>query len=420
MGISDRLRGENAVLTGNFLLLLITWVLMYSTSPITDTFSSKYFVSLGATPFLLSVMYFAGAVAIAFVQFPGGYLADKNGRKWLITTMSFGMALGYLFFILAPSWEFVVLGLVAQNLSLIYQPALMAMMLDSLDPSKRGTGWNFQSIIVNLISTPAPLIAAAIVLINGQYLSPQSNEGMRIAYSIVLIAYLCAALLRTKLKETLPANGNSQRPQVWQAFRNYGKIVRESWEVWRKVPRSAYYILWTTVGTVSIVTACQIYFVLYATDVLKITGTQYAIAVAFMLLSPILPAFLAGLHMDIGGRKRYLILGYAMYIPAMVLFVFANFYLLLVSFFLFGLGNMLRSNSAQVILGDLVPREHRGKAVGCLQFFMYLAQALVYLLVGFLYSYVAPWLPFGILAATAIPMTVLAMLKIHEPKSKEA
>jgi len=419
MGFSERLRGKDAVLTGNFLVLMITWVLMYSTEPIADTFSSKYFVSLGATPFLLSVMFFAGSLAIAFVQFPGGYLADKNGRKWIITTMTFGLAFGYVLFILAPSWPFVVVGMVIQNLCLVYQPALSAMMLDSLEPGKRGTGMNFQSAIMGLISIPAPLIAGVIVLVGGQYVSPQSDFGMRITYSIVLVAYLAAATLRMKLKETLPATGNGERPNIVQAFREYGKTVRESWQVWSKVPRSAYYIFWTTVGTVGIVNACQIYLVLYATDVLKITGAQYAIAAAFMLLSPILPALWMGFRMDVTGRKRFLVLGYLMYVPAMLLFVFANFYLLLVSFFLLGLGNMLRSNSAQVLLGDLVPREHRGKAVGCLQFFMYFTQALVYLLVGFLYAYVAPWLPFVLFAAMAVPLGLIVVFKINEAKVKE-
>jgi MFS family permease len=190
MGLSNRLRGENAVLSGNFLVLIITWVLMYSTQPIADTFSSKYYLSLGATPFLLSVIFFVGSLAIAFVQFPGGYLADKNGRRWLISTMSFGLALGYLFFIFAPSWHFIIIGFVIQNLCLIYQPALMAMMLDSLEPSKRGTGLNFQSVLMALVSLPAPLIAAALVLVNGNYISPQSDFGMRIAFTLVLIGYL--------------------------------------------------------------------------------------------------------------------------------------------------------------------------------------------------------------------------------------
>ena len=82
MRLSDRLHGKNAVLSGNFLVLMVSWILMYSTQPIPDTYSSLYYISLGATPFLLSVMFFVGSLAIAFVQFPGGYLADKNGRRW--------------------------------------------------------------------------------------------------------------------------------------------------------------------------------------------------------------------------------------------------------------------------------------------------------------------------------------------------
>lgn len=413
------MRGENAALSGNFLILTVTWVLMYSTQPIPDTYSSLYYVSLGASPFLLSVMFFLGSLAIAFVQFPGGYLADKHGRKWLIGTMSFGLALGYLFFILAPSWEYIVLGMVLQNFCLLYTPALMAMMLDSLEPAKRGTGLNFQSVLMSLISLPAPLIAAALVLVDGEYVAPQSNFGMRLAFTIVLLAYLAAASIRLRLKETLPANGNSRRPNVVQAFRNYPRVVRESWEVWGKVPKSAYYLFLTTIGINSLVASCQIFFVIYATEALGVTGTEYAFVMAFMYLSIAVPAVLAGFRMDIGGRRRYLILGYLLYIPAMLLFVVADFYLLLAAFFMFGLGNMLRVNTSQALIGDLIPREMRGKTVGSLHFFLYLAQALAYLLMGALYSYVAPWLPFVFLAAAAIPFGLVVVFRVSDASVRE-
>ena len=71
----------------------------------------------------------------------------------------------------------------------------MSMMLDSLEPGKRGTGFNFQSVLMNLIMIPTPLIAAVLVTVNGDYISPQSDMGMRIAFSIVLIAYIMAAFL---------------------------------------------------------------------------------------------------------------------------------------------------------------------------------------------------------------------------------
>jgi MFS family permease len=258
---------------------------MFSTQPIADTYSSLYFLSLGATPFVLSVMFFVGSLAIAFVQFPGGYLADKHGRKWLIVTMSFCLALGYLFFILAPSWHFIILGMVIQNLCLIYMPAMMALMLDSLDPNKRGTGFNFQTVLVSLISLPAPIIAASLILVNGEYISPQSNLGIRIAYTIVLVAYLIAAILRMKLKETLVSNGNNGRPDILKAFREYPKVVRESWQVWGKVPKSAFYLFLSTIGINSLVAGCHIFLVVYATEILKISASQYALTLVFMNIS---------------------------------------------------------------------------------------------------------------------------------------
>ena len=419
MRFSERFTGENAVLTGNFLLLLITWILMNGTQPIAGTFSSKYFVSLGATPFLLSMMFFISSMAIAFVQLPGGYLADQHGRKWLVAMMTFGLAFGYLFLVFAPSWQWIVLGLVIQNLCLIYQPALLAMMLDSLHPAKRGTGLNFYSIVTGLIAIPAPLIAGALILDKGNYISPQSDYGIRIAYSIVFAAYLASSFIRLKLKETLPTQNQSQRPQFMQAFRKYPRIMKESLKVWAQAPKSAYYLFLTTVGINSITAGCQIYLVLYATETLKITGSQYAIAAAFMAVGPVLPVLLAGFRMDVAGRKRYLLLGYLLYIPAMLLFIGANFYMLLASFFVLGLANILEANGSQALLGDLIPRENRGKAVGCLQFFMYIAQAFAYLLVGFLYSYVATWVPFLLLAIAAFPMSLVVALKISDPKIKE-
>jgi MFS family permease len=66
-----------------------------------------------------------------------------------------------------------------------------------------------------------------------------------------------------------------------------------------------------------------------------------------------------------------------------------------------------------------VPRELRGKAVGFIQFFMYIAQAFVYLLVGFLYVYVSPQLPFILLAVAVLPLSLIVLRKVFEPRVKE-
>jgi hypothetical protein len=71
-------------------------------------------------------------------------------------------------------------------------------------------------------------------------------------------------------------------------------------------------------------------------------------------------------------------------------------------------------------MGDLVPRNLRGTATGCLQFFMFLVQAILQVVVGVIYVYVSSQLPFLLLAATMLPLSLFVFWRVHEPKVREA
>jgi DHA1 family multidrug resistance protein-like MFS transporter len=413
MKLSSLFCGKYA-LKGNFLILTLSWVIMYFAIPIPQTYASLYYLSLGADKFLISIIGFAGSIAVALVQFPGGYLADKHGRRWLIVTMTYGLAFGTIFFILAPSWPFVMLGMIIQSICGVYGPALIAMVLDSLPPENRGARYSFQTAVASLVLLPAPIIAQYLIL------TFNFDLGMRIAYTILLVAYFATATLRLKLKETLPPNDAGSRPKIMEALREYPKSVKASIGVWRKLSKSAFYLFLVSISINGIVVACYAYFVVYATSVLNITESQWAIVIAFMYLTIAIPGIIAGFSMDVFGRKRFLILGYLLYIPGMILFVNADFNLLLLAFFFYGLGNTLQLNSYQVLMGDMIPRNLRGTATGCIQFFMYLVQGFLQVLVGFLYAFVAPELPFLLLAFAAVPFALIAAFKVVEPAVKEA
>ena len=210
MKLSSLFRGESAVLRGNFLILTLSWAIMYFAIPIPQTYASLYYLSLGADEFLLSIIGFAGSIAIALVQFPSGYLADKHGRRWLVATMTYGLAFGAFLFIFAPSWPFIILGMMIQSICGIYGPALIAMVIDSLPPETRGAGYSFQSVVASLVLLPAPLIAQYLVL------TFNFDLGMRVAYTIVIVAYFATATLLLRLEETLPPNDAGNRPRLWR------------------------------------------------------------------------------------------------------------------------------------------------------------------------------------------------------------
>jgi hypothetical protein len=70
-------------------------------------------------------------------------------------------------------------------------------------------------------------------------------------------------------------------------------------------------------------------------------------------------------------------------------------------------------------MGDMIPRNLRSMATGCIQFFVCLFQAFLQILAGLLYAFVPPQLPFLLLAAVAVPFTALVTPKVFEPEVKE-
>lgn len=137
MKLLEKMKREFSFFRGNYLILIISWILMDFAGELPGTYYSDYVLQLGGTPTILGVIALVSMLVLASVQFPGGYLADKYGRKWLVSTLTFGVAISYIFYAVAPSWHFILIGAVVANLSLLYQPALNAIMADSL-PRKKG------------------------------------------------------------------------------------------------------------------------------------------------------------------------------------------------------------------------------------------------------------------------------------------
>ena len=186
------LKDEFSFMRGNVLVLAVTLIIVNFMSAIPFTFYAKYVEELGGTPFIVGIIGFASFVILALVQFPGGYLADKRGRRWLTVAMTFGVAVTYCFYAVSPSWHFIFVAAVLQNLCFIYQPALVALMADSIPTERLGIGFSIFTIAF-YISAPSPIIAGILSVQYGLV------SGMRIAYLMVAVSLVAVALMRTEV-----------------------------------------------------------------------------------------------------------------------------------------------------------------------------------------------------------------------------
>ena len=410
MTILARLREEFSFISGNILVLTITLIIIIFAAAIPYTYYPKYVEGLGGTPFIVGVIGFASYATLALVQFPGGYLADKHGRRWLIVTMTFGTAVAYVFYAAAPTWHFILVAAVLQSLCLIYQPALLALVADSMPPEKRGMGFSIINLI-HYVSVPSPIIAGLLSIRYGLIF------GMRIAYLIVAVSFLIAAVIRIRLRETL--GSRTERIPLVESLRAFPDSVSESLRALKTVSRSMLFLFVSFAIYNFAWFACYFYLIFYATDVLLITDFEWAVLMMWFSAVSLLSALPCGKIVDKFGRKKPLSVAWFLFIPAMIAFVYGNLIILSICFLLLGVALILVNTAYPALEADLVAREKRGKIAGSTYFFFNILNSLGQLSGGFMYQYLSPALPFLLSSTLYVPCLLLTLFFVHEPTKRE-
>jgi DHA1 family tetracycline resistance protein-like MFS transporter len=410
MKIMKSLRSEFSFIKGNYAIIVISWILIDFAGELPATYYSLYVLNLGATVTILGMIGFTSFLVLASVQFPGGYLADKYGRKWLVSTMTFGVALCYIFYMIAPSWHFILLGTILMSFCLIYQPALMSMIADSVPSERRGMGFGIIMLITSASTTPGPLVAGILFDEFGL------DMGMRIGYGVAVALFLSAAFLRLRLQETMK---NTSKPSLNELVRSYPTALRESFGVWKKLHPSVFYLfLAGVIGTFGFA-AAQLYFVVYAVDVLLIDEAVWPLILTALFVTMIVMAIPMGKLVDKFNRKIPMLIAYTLMIVAMLFFIYGDVLRLFISLTFVGIGQVMMNSAFSALQADLTPKEQRGKVAGFNNFANNILMALGSLTGGIVYEHFSPQMPFFLAIIFTVPQFIITFLFVHEPEQRE-
>ncbi len=406
----DALKREFSFFKGNYAIIVVSWILIDFAFELPATYYALYLNNLYATETIIGLIGFASLIAMASVQFPGGYLADKFGRKWLISSMTFGVAFCYALYIIAPSWHLIMLGAVLLGFVSMYDPAVNAIIADSLPPEKRGMGFGIVMLIVTASSTPAPAFAG---LLRSQF---GLVQGMRIGYSIVVGLWLAAAILRLRLKETM---ANTRKPRLDELFHAYPTALKETFGVWKKVPRSMFYLLLAFVSFNLGWAAVQLYLVKYAVFEIGISEEFWPMILMALFATTLILAVPAGKAVDKFNRKIPLLVGFAAAIVSIWLFVTGDLIRLFLSLMIFGVAQVVARAAYSSLEADLTPKEQRGKVGGFRNLATYIVIGVGNLMGGVLYEHSSPQLPFFFAIIFIALSLALTIALVHEPEKRE-
>jgi len=409
-GIVGKLKGEFGFITGNFAIMIASWLILDFAGELPATYYPLYIEALGGTAATIGLIGAVEAIARGIVQIPGGYLADKYGRKWLIAIMTFVAAFSRLFYVFAPTWEWILVGAFLVGITNIYGPALMAIVADSVPKEKRGMAFSLINLISSVSTTPAPLLAGIL------YARMGLVPSMRLGYVVALGGLLVAALIRLRLKETV------EKPEKF----NIGEVaatipfsMRESFGVWRLLPRTAFVFFVANLFSSFAMGLFQPVITLYTVNDLGIDPVAFSYIMSALFVTMIIIAIPSGKLIDKIGRKKPLIIAGFAAIAWVPLLVYGDFWRLILAVTLVGLLIVLFNSAGNTLFADLVPREHRGKANGALGFWSMLTMSAGQITGGWLYDNVNHQLPFWGEAVMMIPSILLIVFFIKEPEKVE-
>ena len=271
-------------------------------------------------------------------------------------------------------------------------------------------GFSIIQLIASASTTPAPLIAGYL------YTKMGLVPSVRLSYILVVISFLAASALRTRLKETVE---NPAKINLTEMLGSYPSSLKESISVWKVVPRGAFVLFLVFIAVNFTSGLFQPVLTLYILDDLGIDYVAFSYIMTTLFVSMIILALPSGKLIDKIGKKKPIMAAFVIWGMAVPLLIWGDFYRLIGAMTLVGLLQVLVNGAASAMTADLVPREHRGKVNGSRGFFSMIALSLGMFAGGWLYDNVGHQIPFLLQFVLIIPPILLVYFLIEEPKEEE-
>ena len=176
-------------------------------------FLPKYMEALGAGTLAVGLFGSAKDFFDAVYQYPGGWLADHLGRRRAFLSFIAIASVGYLVYLLSPSWPFLFVGLaLSMAWHSMASPAVFAVIGDALPKEKRAMGFTVQSMLKRVPMTLAPLAGGALIGRMGIL------TGVRTGLALTLALAAVAALVVHAINIPLAVGAPADIRGVWSAF----------------------------------------------------------------------------------------------------------------------------------------------------------------------------------------------------------
>lgn len=353
-------------------------------------FLPKYLEALGASTPLIGLFGAAENFFDAVYQYPGGWIADRLGRRRAFSIFILLAAAGYVVYLFSPSWPFVFLGLaLAMAWQSMASPAIFAIIADSLPPERRAMGFTVQSILKRVPIVVAPMIGGALIAEFGIV------RGIHLGLVGTLFIVALTLVLVHRINIEVKAAATNIRG-VWRSFHVALKRLLISDVIIRMCE-----------GMTGVLT------ILYVTNVYGLSAARYGTLIAIQMTTSILVYVPAGKLADRLGRKPFVILTFVCFALFPLAVVAARSFALLILAFIIGGLREIGEPARKAMIVDFAREDMRARSVGLYYLIRGLSITPAAVIGGFLWK-ITPEVPFVLAAGIGLLGTLMFALTVEE------
>jgi MFS family permease len=354
-------------------------------------FLPKYLEALGASTPIIGLFGTAEDFFDAIYQYPGGWIADRLGRRRAFLIFIALASAGYLVYYFASSWPLVFVGLaLVMAWQSMASPAIFAIIGDSLPRDRRAMGFTLQSILKRVPIVIAPVIGGAMIASLGIV------KGVHAGLLITLALAAVTLLLVLKVNIAIKVSPATNIAGVWRSFHTGLKRLLISDVIIRMCE-----------GMTGVLT------ILYVTNVQGFSTARYGTLIGIQMIVSILVYIPAGKVADRIGRKPFVIVTFFCFalFPLAVMFAM-NFGFLILAFVIGGLRE-IGEPSRKAMIVDSARDDLRARSVGLYYLIRSLSITPAAAIGGLLWK-ISPQVPFVVAGVIGLVGTIVFALTVEE------
>src|SRR5690349_19635961 len=277
-----------ALAPGIIVAAAVTFV-MTASEELWKRFVPRYIEALGAPILAVGAYGTLRDFADAMLQYPGGWVTDRFGRRSALRAFIVLAAVGYAAYLWAPTWvvAFAALPFVMCWASAA-SPTVFAIIGDALPSAHRTIGFTVQSMTRRIPIAIAPALGGALIARFGV------RDGVRVGLAVAIAGASLALVVTGAIDEhgTSPSASASQDAG--------STSIRD---VWSRMPLSLRRLLVSDVLVRMCESLVDVFVVLYATRVIGVTAPQFGALVSIQMVASMVVYFPAAALAQRIGRK---------------------------------------------------------------------------------------------------------------------